>query len=207
MRLGCEKIAITINGKQSTLRPTLRAAMQLEQRFGGFPNLFIQIAEGNLETIAWVIGEGSDGQIDAFTAMSALGSGPLAKTVEIIIEPLLTFVGMLAGIDDEALYKTASSQAAANEIPFGEYHRKLFGIATGVLGWAPGHAWTATPAEILEGYRARQEFVSDILVAVFGNRETEIGSDRLKPVQEKERASGIAYLKKLQAIGANRKRA
>lgn len=59
MRLAADEITITVEGTRMFLRPTLRAGLRLERRYG-FPRLLSEIAQGNLSVITDVIREAAD---------------------------------------------------------------------------------------------------------------------------------------------------
>ncbi len=61
----------------------------------------------------------------------------------------------LAGVD-EGRAENAEAQSG-EQIPFAEYHKRLYAIGTGWLGWPPETTWNATPREITEAYGAHIE--------------------------------------------------
>ena len=80
MRLGTEDVAITTSGVM-TLRPTLRAAFRLEQKYNGFHNLFNAVAGFSLSAVSDVIKEGT-GQSSALTDyLDQAGDTPLAVSM------------------------------------------------------------------------------------------------------------------------------
>jgi hypothetical protein len=166
MRLASDEITIRVAADTVRLRPILRAALRLERRHGGFEPIVRAIADGNLTVMADVIRESSDRFSDIPGILEAIGSVPSLKSgIEHLAEPLIRHVFALAGFDQE---ETGEAKAATNAKPmsFAEYHEKLFGIATGWLGWSPAIAWNATPAEIITGYKGKL----DMLQAVFGSK-------------------------------------
>jgi len=157
MRLGLEDVTITAPDVV-TLRPTLRAAFRLEQKYNGFHNLFNAVAGFSLSAVSDVIKEGT-GQSSALTDyLDQAGDTPLAVSMELLIDPIVKFLYALAGIE------AAIDVQAGKPVAFVEYHKRLFRIATGWLGWSSEQAWNATPAEILEAYEGRRE----MLGAIFG---------------------------------------
>jgi hypothetical protein len=123
--------------------------------------------------MADVIRESSDRFSGIPAILEAIGSVPSLKSgIEHLAEPLIRHVFALAGFDQE---ETGEAKASTNAKPmsFAEYHNKLFSIATGWLGWGPNTAWSATPAEIIVGYKGKL----DMLQAVFGVKDQEQAPD------------------------------
>lgn len=152
MRLAMnDEFAIDLGNETIRLRPTLRAAFRLEQKYGGFHNLFNAVASGTLTAFSDVLKEGC-GRSTALTEYLDSADGPsLAVNLELLIPQVSDFLFALAGMDG------AKAVAAGEPMPFLEYHTKLFGIATGWLLWPPDVAWNATPAEILEAQKGLVE--------------------------------------------------
>lgn len=164
MRLANDEMAISLGMETIRLRPTLRAAFRLEQRYEGFQNLSREISLCSASAITDVIREAciNAGAVSLF--LKHADENPFLELLLEIRGSLLRFVLMLAGVDD------APAQDATGEpIPFGEYFTKLYRIATGWLGWTPEQAWSATPAEIIEAHRGRTE----MLAAIFGGKAKE----------------------------------
>jgi hypothetical protein len=182
--LARDETTITIEGKRVTLRPTLRAALRLERRHGGFDRILAGILDGNLSTMADVIAECADVPCDlpAFLMRTGPNAG-LRVGVESLIPALVAHVYALAGIDVEALDDPANESAndQAARTSFAEHNAKLFSIATGWLGWTPADAWSSTPAEIAAAYRGRL----DMLKAIFGSNEKEAKPTDSRSLDEK----------------------
>ena len=171
MRLRISRTVIALNGFRAVLRPTLGAAFALEGRYG-FPELLKGIAEQNLGMMADVIQTGSGDTIEIYQILQSLNGKTLRSGFEHLIEPLCDFVMQLAGIDD-----AEPGEKTGEPIPYGEFHLRLYRIATGWLGWSPEQAWNASPAEIIEAQNGRIE----ILQAIFGKRD-----DKSKDVDRSE---------------------
>ena len=142
-----------------TLRPTLRAAATLHQRWGGFAPLLKAVSQGNHSAICDLIR--ASAITDASGVLDTIKYEALHYSLHSLAEPLARFVLSLAGVDE--------GQESRNEgepITFDEFHHRLFEIATGWLGWSPDQAWNATPAEILAAQKGRLE----LLKAIFGGK-------------------------------------
>jgi hypothetical protein len=157
-----EQFKISIEGQELELRPTLRAACNLDRRYGGFEPLARAIADGSFRVIADVLLEGSSSNPLSRDALEyALGKS-LAK-FDSITPVILSFILACCGID-EAKISDSNAEASGKLESFNDHHTKLFRIATGWLGWTPQNAWDATPNEIMEAFKGRSEMLS----AIFG---------------------------------------
>ncbi len=158
MRLAADEITVRVEGRTLYLRPSLRAAVRLERRYG-FPALYRGVAEGSVSVVTDVIRAGASDP--AFELSAAVG---LVATLRAVTVPLLDFVMMLNGLDDES--ELGADREAAT-LTFAELYEDLFGKATGALGWTPEAAMNATPNEIRAAYAGRIAFANDLLAAIF----------------------------------------
>ncbi len=204
MSLAFDEVEIELAGEVVHLRPTLRAAMRLEKRYGGFSDLIVSIGEGNLTTIAEVISQTSAEITDVPTFLETIKHRPVGAEINRIINPLTQLAMKMAGLDEAPVKRTNESNDSEC-ITFAEYFETLFGNACGVLGWTPDTAWNATPAEINAAYRARVE----LLHALFGtgtSNASEKGKETSRPLEHTpdQIKSGIAQLHALSLSGANK---
>lgn len=160
MILAHDDIAVTIAGETVYLRPSLRAAMRLERRYG-FAQLYRDIQDGKLSTYAAVIGE--------FTAHPYLETNVWDAGLDALRPKLIAFLLALAGTDDDA---SDAPKSDGPMIPHREYFTRLYRLGTGWLGWSPEVTWNATPAEITEAYKGRVA----MLRAMLGSPEQEAKS-------------------------------
>lgn len=168
MQLAADEITIRLDHEEFHLRPTLRAALRLERKHGGFDNLARHVADGNLSVIADVIRESTEGFTTLPAFLDRISKSGLKHGLEALQVPVLAHVFALAGYDEHQAEKTdEDKQAKGQKITFAEHHQKLFEIATGWLGWSPAQAWASTPAEIMAAHRGRV----DMLKAIFGSQE------------------------------------
>lgn len=167
------------------LRPSLRAAFRLERKYNGFHNLFNAVVSGTMTAYSDVLKEGT-GRTSALTDyLDQAGDEPLVVKLDLLTPAVVAFLLTLSGSErDEKL-------AMGEPMAFVDYHTKLFGIATGWLGWSPEEAWNATPAEILEAQKAHRE----MLIAIHGG-----GKDQDQDVDLKD-ASARAELNALGDLG------
>lgn len=129
-----------------------------------------------MTVMADVISETADRRTAFADFLRHIGQTHL-QGAEVLIDPLISLVLALAGVDDE---HAAEPRTAAQPITYAEHHTKLFQIATGWLGWTPAEAWAASPAEIIEAYKGRVE----LLASIFGGADAEPeGETELSPEQ------------------------
>lgn len=164
-RLAYEETAITIDRDTIYLRPTLRAASCLHAEFGGFERIVLGIAEGNVSVMSAIVRECAREHTYFPAYLAAFEGRPLQRLIDILSEPLMTLAFALCGYDPDA--PVDDKEPKAPRVTFEDHHRKLYGIATGWLGWTPETAWNATPNEIIEAYRGR----TDLLKAIFGGAD------------------------------------
>jgi hypothetical protein len=175
MRLASEEVTILIGSASVELVPSLRAATRLARRYDGFTAVFRGVLDGNVTIMADLIREGASHDTDLPDLLDEIGLRGLGATLDQLTEPLAQFVLALIGHDPDtpAGKSDIMSDSPGKLIPFADYHRQLYKLATGALGWCPADAWAATPAEILAAYEGR----ADLLKAIFGTAE----EDDVKP--------------------------
>lgn len=185
---------LKVGGNSFSLRPTLRAACRLHERYG-HENLGALVVEGNVTGIADIIVACSVAPIAVEDVRDQLTRPPLAPTLDRLAEPLTAIVYGLAGIDPNGTAgKRKRDPETGKRMTWEENHRRLFRIGTGWLGWSPEETWNATPIEIVEAYTGRVE----MLCAMNG---VEPPKDDHEPDAEEVRA-GIAKLRMLSRVGA-----
>jgi hypothetical protein len=169
MRFADDEFTITLGTRSFVLRPSLRAAYRLDQKYEGFQNLFTAIAGGGFSACSRLIEACSDSRLWADYAVTKQ-----AKAVREVLDArdqLLEFVLILAGA------KRKSDEPQTGEpISFQEFHTKLFQIGTGWLGWTPETTWNATPAEIINAQIGRRA----MLTAIYGGKQDEEVIERSK---------------------------
>ncbi|WP_256807154.1 phage tail assembly chaperone [Bradyrhizobium sp. Bra64] len=178
MRLAAN-FALQLGSKAYVLRPTLRAAFHLHQKYG-FPALYQAVAEGSFTAI-----------MDLITATS--DTVPVASVRSILDarEQLLEFVLILSGADT-----SDDKPASGKPMAFDEYFTRLFQLGTGWLGWSPETTWNATTAEILSAREGRME----MLQALFGGKREEETANDLDSVRDRLNAIGDLNVHSLEAI-------
>jgi hypothetical protein len=160
MPLSDDNFVITLGDRTLVLRPTLRAAFHLHQRYG-FQALSREIAEGSFTAI-----------VDLLNATSTTTPDIPLHALLSDRDTLLEFVLVLAGSSGTKSDKPQPGKSA-KPISFDEYFTRLFQIGTGWLGWTPDDTWNATPAEILTAHQGRVE----MLKAIFGKGDDEPSAD------------------------------
>lgn len=156
------------------LRPSLRAASQLERLHEGFPALFRRVTEFDLGTIYSVIRTAATERKDASAFLAAMSRQPLQRIVEIAQAPVAALCLNLIPADDTDDQKPAPN---AKPVPWPKFFRDCFGIATGWLGWTPEAAWNATPTEITIAYKAHVAMLRAIHGAAEAEPESQLDSN------------------------------
>ncbi|MGX4772507.1 hypothetical protein ACWAUC_22265 [Bradyrhizobium guangdongense] len=162
MRLAANTFALQLGGRSFDLKPSLRAAFILWERYDGFHNLSRHLAEGSV-TAALDIISATIVDAKAWGEYALPANGAIVRDLMAATADLIEFVLVLAGADEKASDKPSTGKP----MPFDEYFTQLFEIGTGWLGWTPDHAWDATIAEIHAAQRGRMA----MLKALFGSKE------------------------------------
>jgi hypothetical protein len=196
MRLGDDIVEVTVgdNVDNHRLRPFLRAACLLEKRHGGFDKIIRAVADGDWRIISDVIVECSEPRLTHAGIVRAIAGIPLKRVIPPLIEPVLSCVFAMAGVDPD----NPKQDWEGERITFQQYHAKLYRLGTGWLGWTPQETWAATPAEIEEAFTGRMEFCR----AIFGGADDKPDHVPDKPDQAKLDRAGLA---KLKAMSGKRK--
>lgn len=146
MRLAGDDTILEIESEAVRLRPSLRAAMRLERHSGGYQGLLKAIGDGSVLAFSAVIAECSD-LLRPERFLLAPGPEPIGDRLGRITPPIVALVLDLADVAPPSSDR-AEAKPTGETITLGKAFAELFGIATGVLGWPPADAWSATPAEI-----------------------------------------------------------
>lgn len=183
MRLA-EEIIVAIAGQEVELRASLRRAIQLERRPGGFAKLIRDLDDLHLGTMAELIGY-HDPHPMLINRVFDAGLMNLR-------EPLVRYAMAIAGIDPDDAAKAAEAPNKGKTIPLGAHLADLFRLGSGWLGWTPDETLDASPAEIMEAYRGRL----DMLKAIFGSGESDKTKDD-RPLDDKVRSifAGLGTVK------------
>jgi hypothetical protein len=180
MRLAANTFALQLGDRSFDLKPTLRAAFVLWERYDGFHNLTRDLGEGSLTAAldiisATIVNAKAWGEY-ALPANAAVVRDLMAATGE-----LIEFVLLLAGTD-----KSSGKVDTGKPMPFDEYFTQLFQIGTGWLGWTPDDTWEATASEIINAQKGRM----DMLKALFGSKEQAAESSDLGSIKADLNAIG-----------------
>lgn len=152
-----EEVKIAHGGNTVTLRPTLRAAVTLEARYG-FPAMFRSLEEGNFTIISEIILTTVNSRQDGAAFLASHPSGPLSSFIGPARIPLAELVSMLIPAPDP---QAINVRPSGKSVAWGEYYADLYEKATGWLGWTPEQAWNATPTEIDRAYTGHIAKLSD----------------------------------------------
>lgn len=164
--LGADGIYVELAGEAHELRPSLRASMRLVRRHQ-FHGLLAAAHDFNVTIIADMLREAG---IKPALLLAEIGAHGLGEVRNRLTGPLVAFVWAIAGVDPDNIIPASAVTTAKLPTP-DEAFARLFGIATGWLGWAPEEAWNATPAEISAAQAGRTDLITDVLKAVFGTTD------------------------------------
>jgi len=142
-RPACEQVTITHGGNTVALRPSLRAAVTLVDRYG-FPALLRGLDEGSFTVIREIILSSGNRQ-DAAAFLLDISGKPLSSFIMAAREPLFQLVAMFMPAPNPNAKPTNGS---GKPVKWSDFYADLFQKATGWLEWTPKAAWNATPTEI-----------------------------------------------------------
>ena len=164
-----EQVTLAHGGNTVTLRPTLRAAVTLEARYG-FPAMFRALEEGSFTVISDIILTASSPQ-DAAAFLAGIPGKPLSSFIGLARLPLAELVSMLMPAPDP---KASNVRPSGKSVMWSEFYADLYETATGWLGWTPEQAWNATPTEICRAYTGHVAK----LKAIHGSSEDDKPTDK-----------------------------
>ncbi|MBS0250702.1 MAG: hypothetical protein JSR78_06515 [Proteobacteria bacterium] len=152
-----ESITIRLGGEVYGLRPSLRHALGLERRPGGFPGLLADLQDGSLTAYCDILRPyGGDRKFFTQYVFDALNE---------LQEPLSEYVVACLGIDPDT--KPDNASGGDKKVGFKDHLINLYKVGTGWLGWTPDETLDATPTEIRLAYEGR----IDLLKAIFGSTD------------------------------------
>ena len=156
--LAADDTVLQIDGAALRLRPSLRAAVRLERRFGGFSGLLKAIGEGSVSALVALAVE--CGEPGAEAIILAPSAEPWSVRLDRLAPQLADLTLSLADVDPQAKPGPRIERPTTGRtITHAEALAELFGVATGVLGWPPATAWAATPAEIKAALDAKVRMI------------------------------------------------
>lgn len=149
------------------LRPTLRAAIQLERLHDGWTGLLAKLAQLDTATIREVIRTAASDRIAAEGLLRSLADQPLTEIRTAVLTPLseLLELFLMPLTDGDKDRKDHVTETAAKPLEWVQAYAELFKTGTALLGWSPADTWASTPAEIAAALEAKVALLG-------GNRET-----------------------------------
>lgn len=187
MRLSVDDTIFEIGREQFRLRPTLRAAYRLEKQWG-LSRLVDDLKAGCVRAIVAIIREAAPDS-DFARFIGEWDDVPLGFRLHQngpLYGPLIGYLVTLSGYDHEEP-ATGEAQDDAEPMPLADYYERLFRIATGWLGWTPHDAWEATPGEIVEAYKGRNE----MLRAIFGGSDDKQAKLAKTPQEARQKFASV----------------
>ncbi len=182
-----EQVKIAHGGSTVTLRPTLRAAATLVDRYG-FPALFNAVDQFNLTIICEIIRVSATTSADAAAFLSSHAGKPLFPFFLAVRESLAELVFMLQPAPDPK-----AKPSTGKPMTWTEVYSAFYGFATGWLGWTSETTWNATPTEIDRAHAAHIERLVTTGILIRDGQKP--SHDPREEVPEQEVKSGLAQLK------------
>ncbi|WP_244547861.1 hypothetical protein [Ensifer sp. OV372] len=166
-----------------TLRPSLRAAVTLEARFG-FPALRRALDEGSFTISSEIILAACSSRQDAAAFLGGILGKPLLPFFIAVRAPLDELVAMLQPAPVQSLdAKPKTVTNPGKPVAWAEYYADLYEKATGWLGWTPETTWNATPTEIDRAYSGHIEK----LKAIHGSSEDDKQAEKQPDPEQAKR--------------------
>lgn len=187
LRLPTAEITLSHGGNTVRLRPSLRAAHQLAQKYE-VANLFQAINICYFARIADIFRAGSADPQAGYEWLCVYTGDLGLQALQDLIGPLGRFLLDTFGIDTEA----PKHAGIGTPVSLIDGLEDLFATATGWLGWTPDQAWAASPAEIM---KAHSGLIAK-LKAIHGSSEDEEPTyDPREEVSPETIREGVAKLK------------
>ena len=149
MQRHASDIALAYGGNTVWLKPSLRAATNLEALHGGFPALLSKLHEFDTATIREIIRYAAPDRADAQTLLNALSGAALRTFQQVTLAPAFALLTALMTPLSEKITGEAAKASATKAVAWADLYADLYKLATGWLGWTPYTAWNATLPEIL----------------------------------------------------------
>lgn len=154
-------IIVKIGAERVELRPTLRAAIRIDDLADDPKRILQEIVDGKLTTYCEIL--------SIFTDADDLESIVWNAGLDNLRGPLVAFVLALLGFDEdqpEGLPKNGDTPPDPTET-YSEYLRRLYRCGTGWLGWTSEQTLETSPRCLAEAQRGRVEMLN----AVYGDPE------------------------------------
>ncbi len=154
MRLAEQDILIRHGGDIIRLRPSLRAAIILENRFSLMP-VAHGIEQCSVEIIEAILDATAVDPIAARRLLIAKVDQHGVRQLQHLSHPLIELVAACYGIGEDARegYQAQRQEQAGKRVSMIEALATLYQFATGWLGWTPDQALSATADQITEAHK------------------------------------------------------
>lgn len=191
MRLAPD-IVIAHGGNAVRLRPSLRAAVLLQNKHG-LGKLVFGIGQVDFNIILDIIMAATDDPAAYRILVNRVAEHGYRCLFDLVDE-LTRLIASSFGIDADA-EPTKPREKTGNELTIEQGLEQFFEIGTGWLGWSPADTWAATPAEIIVAQRG----LVTKLKAIHGSAEDKDTPeyDPREPVSPQQVKEGIATLRAL----------
>lgn len=187
-RRAYEEVTIAHGDHAVTLRPSLRAAAVLEDKFG-FPIIERGLTELDFTIVSEIILAASLARQDAAAFLSSLPGRPLSPFFEAVIAPLSDLVRMFVPAPVQPL--NTAQRTTGKPVTWTDFYADQYKKATGWLGWTPETAWNATPTEIDRAYAAHMEKLKGIHGSGEDDKQQHIKTEPDADLADRLKADGI----------------
>lgn len=154
------------------LRPSLRAAIDLEALHGGFPALLSKLAECDTATIKAVITATAPKRVAACIC-ETMARAPLGIFLEAVIPVLIAVIERLLPKS-----KGQTQNTDTKPLDWQDAFEELYRIGTGWLGWPPATTWAASPQEIIDAFDGHVAKLKAIHGSDEGNQDAPVDPDQ-----------------------------
>ena len=191
MQPAADTVLISLGSQVFRLKASLRAAAYLHQLYGGFGKLANAIAEGSFKAYQDVIEQGCTdaAALNAFLRPFHDPSAdvvPLGNMILANREELLEFVAVLSG----AKHQDDKPAQSGGTVTVEQYHRMLFELGCGLLGWTPDQTREASADEIMIAAGGRQK----VLAAIFGGKKDEADEADISDADDRAELNALGDL-------------
>lgn len=175
-----DEVTIYHGGLAVVLRPTLRAAITLEQMHGGWSGLISKLEQRDSTVTAAVIRASASDRSAAEVLLRIFSTSPLSEVAKAVSEPLSALLGMFFA----PTWGSSEAKETGKPAEWSEVYVELYRYGTGWLGWTPVETWASTPTEIVQAFEGKVAH----LIAVNGGSAEKVGasSDEYTPARLKQ---------------------
>jgi hypothetical protein len=153
MHIGAQDIQVVYGDSAVYLRPSLRAAVQLERTQGGFPALLNRLQQFDTSTVQAIIRATATDPQAVDPLLGAFKGAPLRSIRDAVTAPAFVLItALMTPVAATKQQGEAAKAPSGKPVAWSDLYADLYQIATGWLGWPPATAWNATLTEITSAF-------------------------------------------------------